>query len=84
MTNANTPKERVVLHQAGLNLLVEAAFLAELAAVHARWRSSVGTREYWILDDVSNPLVLRGSYNGSAFLDVVKLSFPTPEMTVAS
>jgi hypothetical protein len=52
--------------------------------VHARWRSSVGTREYWILDDVSNPLVLRGSYNGSAFLDVVKLSFPTPEMTVAS
>jgi outer membrane protein OmpA-like peptidoglycan-associated protein len=53
----------------------------ELAAVHARWHSSVGDREYWILDDVENPLVLRGSYNGNAFLEVVKLSFPTREPT---
>lgn len=52
----------------------------ELAVIHARWHSSVGDREYWILDDVGNPLVLRGSYNGNAFLEVVKLSFPTGEI----
>lgn len=51
----------------------------ELAVIHARWHSPVGDREYWILDDVSNPLMLRGSYNGNAFLEVVKLSFPTGE-----
>lgn len=51
----------------------------ELAVVHARWHSPVGDRDYWILDDVSNPLMLRGSYNGNAFLEVVKLSFPTGE-----
>jgi RsiW-degrading membrane proteinase PrsW (M82 family) len=49
----------------------------ELPAIHARWHSSVGDREYWILDDTANPLMLRGSYNGTAFLEVVKLSFPT-------
>ena len=49
----------------------------ELPAVHARWHSSVGDREYWILNDTANPLMLRGSYNGTAFLEVVKLSFPT-------
>jgi outer membrane protein OmpA-like peptidoglycan-associated protein len=48
-----------------------------LNAVHARWQSNVGAREYWILDDVSNPLVLRGTYNGKPFVEVVKLSFPT-------
>jgi outer membrane protein OmpA-like peptidoglycan-associated protein len=53
----------------------------EVAVVHARWHSSVGDREYWILDDVENPLVVRGSYNGNAFLEVVKLSFPTRELT---
>jgi len=51
----------------------------ELAVIHARWHSSVGDREYWILDDIGNPLVLRGSYNGIAFLEVVRLSFPTGE-----
>jgi outer membrane protein OmpA-like peptidoglycan-associated protein len=56
----------------------------ELPAVHARWRSSVGVREYWILDDVANPLVLRGSYNGDPFLDVIKLSFPTGDATKAT
>ena len=30
----------------------------DLKAVHARWQSSVGVREYWILDDAANPLVL--------------------------
>jgi outer membrane protein OmpA-like peptidoglycan-associated protein len=49
----------------------------DLAAVHARWQSEVGAREYWILDDESNPLVLRGTYNGQAFLQIVKLSFPS-------
>jgi outer membrane protein OmpA-like peptidoglycan-associated protein len=49
----------------------------ELPAVHARWHSSVGDREYWILDDTANPLILRGSYNGNPFIEVVKLSFPT-------
>lgn len=49
----------------------------QLTAVHARWHSSVGDREYWILDDAANPLMLRGSYNGQPFLEVVKLSFPT-------
>jgi outer membrane protein OmpA-like peptidoglycan-associated protein len=47
-----------------------------LRAVHARWQSNVGAREYWILDDVANPLVLRGTYNGTPFLEVVKLSYP--------
>jgi len=51
--------------------------LLELPAVHARWHSSVGDREYWILDDTANPLILRGSYNGNPFIEVVKLSFPT-------
>jgi outer membrane protein OmpA-like peptidoglycan-associated protein len=46
-----------------------------LKAVHARWQSNVGAREYWILDDVANPLVLRGTYNGNPFLEVVKVSF---------
>lgn len=50
---------------------------AKVAAVHARWHSSIGDREYWILDDPSNPLVLRVSYNGKPFLEVIKLSFPT-------
>jgi len=51
--------------------------LLELPAVHARWHSSVGDREYWILDDTANPLILRASYNGNPFIEVVKLSFPT-------
>lgn len=51
----------------------------KVAAVHARWSSSAGDREYWILEDVHNPLVLRVSYNGKAFYEVVKLSFPTAE-----
>jgi outer membrane protein OmpA-like peptidoglycan-associated protein len=55
----------------------------ELAALHARWRSSVGEREYWILDDAANPLILRASYLGKPFLQVVKLSFPTGEAVVS-
>jgi hypothetical protein len=49
----------------------------DLPAVHARWHSSIGDREYWILDDTANPLILRGSYNGNPFIEIVKLSFPT-------
>jgi outer membrane protein OmpA-like peptidoglycan-associated protein len=49
----------------------------DLAAVHARWQSKVGAREYWILDDAANPLVLRGTYNGTTFVEVVKISYPT-------
>jgi outer membrane protein OmpA-like peptidoglycan-associated protein len=49
----------------------------ELSVVHARWHSSSNDSEYWILDDVSNPLVLRLSDNGEVSLEVVKLSFPT-------
>ena len=52
-----------------------------LKAVHARWQSNVGAREYWILDDVANPLVLRGTYNGSPFLEVVKVSYPVDGTT---
>ena len=54
----------------------------KVAAVHARWSSSAGDREYWILEDIHNPLVLRVSYNGKAFYEVVKVSFPTVERTV--
>jgi outer membrane protein OmpA-like peptidoglycan-associated protein len=56
----------------------------ELKAVHARWQSNVGAREYWILDDVANPLVLRGTYNGNPFLEVVKLSYPLDGTTAAA
>jgi outer membrane protein OmpA-like peptidoglycan-associated protein len=49
---------------------------AELPVVHARWQSSVGDRDYWILDDGANPLVLRGTYNGQPFTTVVRLSYP--------
>ena len=48
----------------------------ELRAVHARWQSSVGAREYWILDDAANPLVLRAAFNGVPFWEIVKLSYP--------
>jgi outer membrane protein OmpA-like peptidoglycan-associated protein len=48
---------------------------AELPAVHARWQSSVGAREYWILDDGANPLVLRAAYNGQTINAVVKVSY---------
>ena len=48
----------------------------ELAAVHTRWQSNVGAREYWILDDTANPLLLRGTYHGNPILEVVKLSYP--------
>ncbi|MCW5793685.1 MAG: OmpA family protein [Nitrospira sp.] len=53
----------------------------ELAAIHARWHSSVADMEYWILDDVGNPLMLRAKKNGKVELDVVKLSFPTGDTT---
>lgn len=55
---------------------------SEIAVVHARWQSDQRDREYWILDDVSNPLVLRTSSNGKAFQEVVKLSFPTGDQAV--
>jgi outer membrane protein OmpA-like peptidoglycan-associated protein len=51
----------------------------EVAAVHARWHSSAGDRDYWILDDIDNALVLRMSYNGKPFHEIVKVSFPTDE-----
>jgi len=38
----------------------------------------------WILDAAANPIVLRGSYNGKPFLEVVKLSFPTGHSTEAA
>lgn len=46
----------------------------EVATVHALWHSE---HEFWILDNAENPLVLRLSYNGNIYWDVVKLSFPT-------
>ncbi|HEY7290187.1 MAG TPA: OmpA family protein [Vicinamibacterales bacterium] len=55
-----------------------------LPAVHARWQSSVGAREYWILDDDANPIVLRGTYNGNPFLEVVKLSYPVDQVTTGA
>jgi outer membrane protein OmpA-like peptidoglycan-associated protein len=56
----------------------------EVAVVHARWHPGQPCcdHEFWILDDVNNPLLLRQSTNGKAYHDVVKLSFPTGE-TVA-
>jgi len=48
----------------------------DLNTVHARWQANVGAREYWILDDAANPLVLRGTYNGKPFIEVVKVWFP--------
>lgn len=60
--------------------------LLEVAAVHARFHT-IGAEpkrsgEFWILDDLNNPLVLRTKKsNGKVRLDVVKLSFPTGERT---
>ena len=51
----------------------------EVAAIHARWHSSAGDREYWILDNGGNPLVLRAASNGKVVMTIVKLSFPTDE-----
>ena len=56
----------------------------ELAAVHVRATSSQVDKkrwsEYWLLDDVTNPLVLRKvSSSGQVGLDIVKLSFPSGE-----
>jgi outer membrane protein OmpA-like peptidoglycan-associated protein len=48
----------------------------ELRAVHARWQSRVGDREYWILDDAANALVLRATFKAVPFWEVVKLSYP--------
>jgi len=48
----------------------------ELKAVHARWESNVGGREYWILDDAANALVLRATFKGVPFWEIVKLSYP--------
>jgi outer membrane protein OmpA-like peptidoglycan-associated protein len=56
----------------------------DLKAVHVRWQSSVGAREYWILDDATNPLVLRGTYNGKPFLEVVKVSYPSDHTAAAT
>jgi outer membrane protein OmpA-like peptidoglycan-associated protein len=56
----------------------------DLKAVHARWHSSVGDREYWILDDPANALVLRGTFNGVTFEEVVKLSYPTAPSAAAA
>ena len=56
----------------------------QMSAVHGRWQSNVGDREYWILDDVANPLVLRGTYNGTPFLEVVKLAYPVDGTTAAA
>jgi outer membrane protein OmpA-like peptidoglycan-associated protein len=54
----------------------------ELKAVHASWQSRVGAREYWILDDAANALVLRATYRAVPFWEVVKLSYPV-ERTAA-
>ena len=51
----------------------------KIAAIHVRRNSIVGNREYWILEHTVNPLVLGVLYNGKAFYEVVKLSFPTDE-----
>jgi outer membrane protein OmpA-like peptidoglycan-associated protein len=56
----------------------------ELPAVHARWQSTVGDREHWILDDAANPLMLRTTYNGNPVLEVVKLSYPIDRTTPAA
>jgi outer membrane protein OmpA-like peptidoglycan-associated protein len=50
---------------------------AQLATVHARWRSTDQVLEYWVLDDATNPLVLRATKPaGSCQLQVIKLSYP--------
>jgi len=57
----------------------------QLATIHARWQSYIGDQsiapdqDYWILDDVNNPLVLYASQGGKPFWGVTKLSFPTNE-----
>src|SRR5262249_26264520 len=54
-----------------------------LQAVHARWESRVGAREYWILDDPANPLMLRYTYKDVAGLTVVKMSYPSEQAASA-
>jgi outer membrane protein OmpA-like peptidoglycan-associated protein len=50
----------------------------ELPAVHAQERFGDEVMEFWILNDPANPLILRVSAtNGSQFLQVIKLSYPS-------
>lgn len=50
-----------------------------LPSVQARWHSAVGDRDYWILADAANPLVLRAAYMGKPYFQIVKITFPTDE-----
>lgn len=47
----------------------------ELPAVHARGRLGDEDAEFWILDDVDNPLALKWEVGGTR-LQVIKLAFP--------
>lgn len=55
--------------------------IVELPAVHALWESKVGAREYWILNDAANPLVLRATHDVDDLIEIVRISYPLERTT---